>query len=1226
MSDKISNVVTRCYKALQQLSLPGLIGCAIWLLTASAHVHANPSGGNVIAGGASISHHNAQTIINQTTDKAIIEWVYFNIGAGEATIFQQPGINSITLNRILSNDPSYIYGSLMANGRIILINPAGIVFGLGSQIDVGGLVATTSNISNQDFLANKFQFSHPLDRPKTGMIINSGQITARDGGLVALIAPAVENNGIIQANLGKVILASGTDYTLDFYGDGLINFKADSKILDNIYDPNGNVIKNAVNNRGRISANGGKVLLTANTAKEAVDQAINNEGLIEAQTAANINGEILLLAGSEGDLHLSGKLDVSGEHGGKIKASGKNIKLTSATLNADGEKGGGEILIGGDYQGQGNFPRAQTVTVDKNSYLSASARTQGNGGRIIIWSDYLTNYTGNLSAKGGAQSGNGGFAEVSGKQWLNFSGKVNLDAPYGAKGTLLLDPYDIYIQATGPTSGSFDGAQYTSQTGSSILLVSDLENALAFSNVVIQTGSNGTQLGNITVVDPLTWTNSNKLTLKAHNDININAQITNSGGGSLVLRADSDADGTGTVTFSSGSVLFTNGGTVDIYYNPTNTSPHKYRNPINYAPYVSFSSGGTLTAAMLVNNLTDLDDIKQNRSGTYTLGSDIDAAPTVNWNDGLGFRPIGNIELPFTGTLIGNGYAIKNLYINRPGNFYTGLFGYTSGSTIKSLNLANARVIGGENVGALVGYNSGTLRDITVSGYVEGDENVGGLAGSNGGNIQQTLSTATIVGYGSYTGGLVGFMYGGSDNNNYWDMGTSGQLASAMGTGKTTAQLMQAGTYSGWDFTNTWGIINNSSYPYFQARYPTAPQVVSGYTYQNDGTTALGANKTINLYASGGSIASSLTGANGFYYTIFDRDLLAYATPLLAFIENDTVRGNTLTLTANQPLTNLNIHGNTIRVRSYDGTALANSDFASATGYTPNPNFLFDLNSYDLTLDDHVSFNTYSGTPYRLDGDITAYYNSINFNGPVSLTNYSPALTTYSSDINFYNTLNGYRNLHLTANNGNIYFGADVGGQILLRDLYIYNANNVTADQYVFADNFVQYSGTGNTLFNLDYGLYTNNLVSINTNYIEGLFNAYNTQLYGYSGIAAGVTTAYLTLGTHGLATVYGTISGFSDNTANKLVTLDPDYTGAYFINGCPSGKICNGFDYLNYLINNYSDPFSTVLLDDSSLAVDGLVNDMSTDAPNANSFIQIKREDENKEKLSNKKLSVCKA
>src|ERR1043165_3030687 len=189
---------------------------------------ANPQGGTVRAGSATVTSSGGRTEINQSSDRVIIDWQGFSIGANEITRFNQPSSGAAALNRVTGGDPSQILGQLQANGKILLINPNGILFGAGSKIDVAGLVATTANIANDDFMAKRLSFAQPGNG--NAAVVNRGTITVKEGGLVALVAPGVANEGVINARLGKVALVSAQGVTVYFHGDRLIRFKLDDKV------------------------------------------------------------------------------------------------------------------------------------------------------------------------------------------------------------------------------------------------------------------------------------------------------------------------------------------------------------------------------------------------------------------------------------------------------------------------------------------------------------------------------------------------------------------------------------------------------------------------------------------------------------------------------------------------------------------------------------------------------------------------------------------------------------------------------------------------------------------------------------------------------------------------------------------------------------------------------------------------------------------------------------
>src|SRR5229473_3618803 len=284
---------------------------------------ANPLGGQVAGGSATVQGQGTSTVtVTQGSDRAIINWNTFNLGSGELTRFVQPNSGSIALNRVTGGlGPSQIYGTIEANGRIYLVNPDGILFGAGAQINTGGFLATTSDIRNSDFMAGRDIFSIPgrLD----ASIVNRGTITAANGGFAALVAPGVRNSGVIAANLGSVALASGNAFTLDFYGDKLITLQVGDQVATQVKDvATGQTLDALVKNDGTLRSNGGRVEISAVAARTVVDSVINNTGVIEADTVGTRNGMIVLGAATETSKPAGAPVQTV-SIAGKISAAGK---------------------------------------------------------------------------------------------------------------------------------------------------------------------------------------------------------------------------------------------------------------------------------------------------------------------------------------------------------------------------------------------------------------------------------------------------------------------------------------------------------------------------------------------------------------------------------------------------------------------------------------------------------------------------------------------------------------------------------------------------------------------------------------------------------------------------------------------------------------------------------------------------------------------------------------
>ncbi|NTV11896.1 MAG: filamentous hemagglutinin N-terminal domain-containing protein, partial [Zoogloea sp.] len=296
------------------LAALGLAGIASVAAAGPPAAGALPTGGVVTAGQASISQNGSRLDIQQGSARAAIDWQTFNIGAQAQVNFYQPNASSVALNRVLSADPSAIYGHLSANGQVILVNPNGIVFGPGSRVDVGGIVASTLSISNADFMGGRLKFTRG---DATGSVVNQGTINAADGGYIALLAPEVRNEGVLSARLGSVAMAAGDAVTLDLSGDGLLSVKVDPASVNAL-----------VENRNLVQAEGGRVLLSAGAANRLIEQAVAG-GEQGANELVAENGSLRLVSTS-----------------GTISAAGGSVKLEGSTVD-----GAGKLDVGGTKAG-----------------------------------------------------------------------------------------------------------------------------------------------------------------------------------------------------------------------------------------------------------------------------------------------------------------------------------------------------------------------------------------------------------------------------------------------------------------------------------------------------------------------------------------------------------------------------------------------------------------------------------------------------------------------------------------------------------------------------------------------------------------------------------------------------------------------------------------------------------------------------------------------------------
>ncbi|WP_169614827.1 choice-of-anchor Q domain-containing protein [Nodosilinea sp. P-1105] len=278
-----------------------------------------PAGGNVVAGEAVINPVSENYLeINQSSDRAILHWDSFNLGPGHQVHFSQPSVDAATLNRVTGDTPSNIAGQITAVGNIMLVNPNGILFTETAQIDVGGLLGTSLLVDEVGFMGGQ-PLSLQAGQDTPGSVINRGQITVRDAGYAALVAPHVANQGVIRARLGRVDLASGSQATVDFYGDGLISLAVDPAL---VHDPE---ILALIENGGEIIADGGQVWLSAEAGAAIVDYVINTDGIIQARQVENQDGRIVL-RGGQGRMRVAGQLEATG---GTLDIAGTELFIDS---------------------------------------------------------------------------------------------------------------------------------------------------------------------------------------------------------------------------------------------------------------------------------------------------------------------------------------------------------------------------------------------------------------------------------------------------------------------------------------------------------------------------------------------------------------------------------------------------------------------------------------------------------------------------------------------------------------------------------------------------------------------------------------------------------------------------------------------------------------------------------------------------------------------------------
>lgn len=553
---------------------------AVWLATAACvslagevPALANPTGGQVVGGTANITGQGGKTVtVNQTTNKAVINWADFSNAPGESVIFNQPGQTAATLNRVVGPNASQIMGSISANGQVYIVNGQGVLFGQGSQVNTAGLVVSTSGIGTQAFMDAKGTMRFDQQGNPLASIINNGSIVTQDAGMVAFVAPHVANNGLIQARYGRVAMGAANAFSLDLNGDGLISFLPGDQVAQGSADG-----KALVEAGGRIQAEGGSILLTASAARQVVNQSVAVTGLVSAaEVTKSADGVVHLgrrsgggsvtVAGT-GDVALArtAQIDASSAtgQGGQVTVTGANITVDGAKIAADGATGGGLVQIGGGAQGLGKLAHAQTTQVSTDAVITADATQTGDGGHVVLWSDKATNFAGQISAQGGVQSGNGGMVETSSKVNLNILGlaKANARAASGKGGEWLLDPADITISSSASSGMDTSGTPWVATGSAGTIQNTTIQTALnAGTSVSIATTSaSGTGAGKITVAANIAKTAGTDatLTLTADNNLYFNSgvQVTSTSGKLNMVFASNAG-----YIKSDGNTFTTNGG------------------------------------------------------------------------------------------------------------------------------------------------------------------------------------------------------------------------------------------------------------------------------------------------------------------------------------------------------------------------------------------------------------------------------------------------------------------------------------------------------------------------------------------------------------------------------------------------------------------------------------------------------------------------------------------
>ena len=894
----------RSVKLLLRLNVLAAIFLRISIAQASG-----PVGGVVQTGAATItsSQNGQSTTIVQTTPKTSINWNQFSIDQGSRVTFIQPNAASIALNRVTGNMPSQISGQLLANGQVWILNPNGVLINRTGEINTASFLATTNALSDQNFQSGNYQFT--FGGVANSYVSNYGSIIVADGGYAVLSGNAIRNNGLIQANLGSVVLAGAQSMTVDLLGNRLISFAINDAVTQTPED--GLAL---INNTGKVSANGGQVLLTAKSAIDMLHQVINTQGIVEAKTARNVNGQIVLDAGPRGEINIEGVVDASGIHanetGGSIKVFGNQITVNNnALLNASGDVGGGTIWVGGGPHGTGvgngtSYMPALSTYLASSSVLNASAITNGNGGTIAVWSDITnplstTKAFGSILATGGELGGNGGWVETSGYHLMTNNIYVNTFAKKGITGMWLIDPADYVILEEG---GDMSGSQLSANLGLSNLTISST------------TGLGG-QNGDIYVYDSITWNANTTLTLTAVRDIDINQSITafgqnaglilNPGSSGVVRMTAGQNDSTSAIVMNGSNSILNINGTLNVQphdaHNVTATLTSLSLNRITVGGLTADTIGPGVGTLKLTGNLEISGTSNQSMSANVALqNSGVNASTIVfnnpmapinvsgvisgqgnitvssgsqitlsNFNSYSGETRIrgGTLELGVSGSL-GSGDVVMS----------TDMINYPRLKTNYSVTFSNNFVLNADSTFLTAGYTTAT-----ISGVISG---VGGLKYNSSVNFNgddNSKPSLVLTNQNTYTGATVIYPHvslklegnGSISNSEYIYNAGAFHISGITGSETSIKNLYGNGAYLGDKNLIFTEAGNNTTFGtgYLTGVFTGTDKsriTVSGgtltMTAQNNdffGTTNINAGATLALSGSGAIAASSLVNSNG---------------------------------------------------------------------------------------------------------------------------------------------------------------------------------------------------------------------------------------------------------------------------------------------------------------------------------------------------------------------------
>ncbi len=772
----------------EQRRRPRLSRLLAWLLSAVlghaglayAQVPASalPTGGQVKVGSGQLQQSANLLIVNQSSQRLGMDWQSFNIGAGATVEFRQPSASSIALNRVVGHSGSEIYGQLRANGQVFLTNPNGVLFAPGAKVDVGGLVASTLDLSQADFADGRFVFSGTGN----GQVINQGSLRANAGGYLALFGKHVDNQGEVAVDAGAVVLASGRAATVSISGSGLISA---------VVTPGdaGSVI-----NSGSIIADGGVVRLSAASAEGLASSLVNNSGLIRANTLVERAGEIwitgdhvatsgqidaranqggdagrVMLLGDmrHGTAQVAGNINASAQHGqgGFVETSAATVKVDNAArviTTAPGGSPGLWLIDPNDY----------TIAPSGGNITGATLSANLGGGNVTI-----------LTSQQGTAGGNGDIFVNDAVTWagtrltLQAERNIAINAPItgtsavgGGAASLSLE-YGQAAVAAGNTSTYSVGAPVTLPAGANFLTKLGSNGSInTFTVVVDAAGLQGldslSRTGNFALganINLSSISNFNPI----GNESSVSPSSTNSFGGRF--------DGLGhTVSGLTTSGFIATG----LFASTTNADIRNLTlsgGNVSGTGYAGAVAGvaGSATQLTRVNSSTPVST----SGASYAVGGLVGLGGT----GGIASSSVGSV---------GNPVAISG------GTHAGGLVGSAGSTTITGSSAAITLTGSAGWVGGLVGLGSGAISGSSATGTVQSSANswIGGLVGQATGTISNSTANVdvTTTNVSSYAGGLVGNGSAAISGSS-----ASGNVAGGARTGGLVGSFASASSISG---------------------------------------------------------------------------------------------------------------------------------------------------------------------------------------------------------------------------------------------------------------------------------------------------------------------------------------------------------------------------------------------------------------------------------------------